>query len=481
MIVTFLASSVDVDKLIEQLQWIKLLGSNSDYHSFIVCDSDTPFDKVLSAASIARESFKSCEIVSNVESVKGWIEGSKSLFLVASGIAMRNNKPFLLMEADAIPMSAGWVSKIEKEYLGCGRKFMGHIYVTNSSTAHPLMMSGIAVYPPETFSMLGDIIRSGQHWDVTIAPHIITDAINTGLIHHIWGEANNPPVFADRSIPGTSVLSLENISTEAVIFHRSKDHSLVRVLKRKMGIPIELEPMVVVFPVAQDVGLAIAHAEWLEKMGMKHEAKAIITFDSTIDLHHLNRFRQLIRSLFSEVEMFSYPSPPVRAWPNAPNWAFQHVANHMRNRPVKNSWLWMEADACALKPNWVEIVADAYARCGHNFFGPKVAGMAHSNGVMVYPSDAADKLPRAMAATGLAWDYVMAEDMMFDCADASSVLQHIWTIAGDEAIQVGGGEVPCQVTLDRARRWIRPGSAVVHRIKDSTLIELLKRGQFVQT
>lgn len=477
MIAAFSVCLKDSRLLIDLLKWIEFLGSCKDHVALIVADAATPFEDVLEAQTIADRVFKGCVVVTNDVSTVGWIEGPKSLFLTTAQWAQNNGQPFLLIETDAIPLKAGWLDAIAAEYAACGKPFMGHVYPSGNPSLPPWVMSGIGVYEANTYAKVKDAVQAGGNWDMAMTPVVVPEAHNTKLIHHIWGEMNNPPVFADENIPGTAQFCLKQINPEAVIFHRDKTHSIIRCLKRRdFPAAITTLPITVVFPVAQDIPLALMHARWMRQMGCKHGHRAVISFDGTINVQLLNEFKNLIEPMFASVEMFTYPTPPVRAWPQAPNWAWQHVANHMSHQD--RSWLWMEADAVALVPNWLEQLQAEYEKAKHLFMGPKVKGMSHANGCMIYPHDAAIRMPKAMAATTQAWDYICAPDMMHDCHDSSHLSQHIWSIMGEDAIEVGGGQVPVNVTPERAKRWIKPGAVMIHRIKDNSLLTCLMSGSY---
>lgn len=76
------------------------------------------------------------------------------------------NKPFLWMEADAVPLRGDWLNLIEREYLECRKPFMGGLHKNgehhmdgvgvwlNVSSNAPLAMSAPA--PPKTVDPLKD-------------------------------------------------------------------------------------------------------------------------------------------------------------------------------------------------------------------------------------------------------------------------------------------------------------------------------------
>jgi hypothetical protein len=97
-------------------------------------------------------------------------------------------------------------------------------------------MEGVAVYSPNAYSEISASINPDVSWTNTTANATVPRCHNTPLIHHVWGENGNPPMFSNHAIPGTCVMNLNAIRPEAAVFHRSKDGTLIKLLKEKLGI-----------------------------------------------------------------------------------------------------------------------------------------------------------------------------------------------------------------------------------------------------
>lgn len=231
--------------------------------------------------------------------------------------------------------------------------------------------------------------------------------------------------------------------------------------------------MTVVFPVHNgDVDLAIAHARWLSKLG-KWPNTALIAHDQTLNRESLRLFTETLRKSFPKTTHLSHRRPPNGGWPMAPNWVWQQTAKHMGQI---GPWLWMEPDAVALTPDWIQRIEEEYAFAGKAFMGPVVKEMGHMNGISVYPRQTVEMLPSAMRATNLAWDYVAKAEMVPHAKDASDLMQHVWSINGDQWLEVGGGQVPMLLTEQDVRKNLKPSAVMVHRIKDQSLLNLLMKG-----
>jgi len=107
-----------------------------------------------------------------------------------------------------------------------------------------------------------------------------------------------------------------------------------------------------------------------------------------------------------------------------------------------------------------------------------VAHMGHCQGTSIYPCDAALRMPGAMGCgAGHAFD-MQTKEIIHDCHDASHLMFHLWTLLGRMAHPVGGGEIPANITAAEVSQWLPKSAVFCHRIKDSSLVNLLLRGEF---
>lgn len=459
------------------LCWISKLGERKQHCALIVADAGTPFDDVMQLRELAETIFREVRVTTNGHTVAGWPDGANSLFLAA---ARHCAEPFFWLESDCVPMRAGWLDDISTGWdsTKATRLFMGHIYDCTQPFLPSKVMSGVAVYSPEGISKLPFLKNSPRAWDVDGAEVMVTNGAHTPLISHFWGQLNLPPTFVARKDAHSPVnaMTLEDIPPAAALFHRNKDGTLIRLLERKF-FPHEFrEKIAVCFPVYQgDIGLATLHANWMVRMGRRHEHKAIICHDPSCPVVLLNQFELLLRQCFSEVESCVYARPPIPTYPAAANFAFQSVACHMAKQ--KSPWLFFEADMVALKPDWLEQIQAEYDACGRSWMGAVVHQMGHFNGTAVYPSDAAARMPHTMnCGANEAFDMLARHDAMHDVHDCGHLMFHCWSVLNGEFCPVGGGQVPMNISVELANKI--PKSAVtIHRIK-SGLIELLMRGEF---
>lgn len=139
-------------------------------------------------------------------------------------------EPWLWLEFDAIPLTPDWLDKIEAEYKTAGKPFMGDkVEVADV----PLHMSGIGVYPGVLSNHAGlAYLAHDTAWDVFAASQIVPQAHWTTLIEHSWKrdsvtKENLRVTFASQQMVDNEV------SKDAVIYHASKDGSLIDRLRER--------------------------------------------------------------------------------------------------------------------------------------------------------------------------------------------------------------------------------------------------------
>lgn len=174
--------------------------------------------------------------------------------------------------------------------------------------------------------------------------------------------------------------------------------------------------------------------------------------------------------VFRSFRDVSYAGSSNAGWPRGPNIAWQSTAKHMAKGD--DPWLWLESDAIPIKPDWLAQLQMAYDKSGKAFMGPIVPGMGHCNGVAIYPSDTATRCPKAMAANRHAWDYVMRDEMIQDCHDASDLIFHFWGLVNGMPHPTTGNP-PNFASFNDVKRWIPESAVLVHRVKDGSLIKQL--------
>lgn len=234
------------------VEWIAELG-NCLPHSILFCaDSAVPLEKARQLMDIARPHFNHtstmiCAVPPPTSERKVW--PPNFMFLDAAKQVHETSRfDFLWLEPDAIPLSPVWLRQIAFDWHTCPRRFMGSIVKQQGQLGLPAeYLNGVAMYPNnaiELFDKIESVKNSSQAFDVGSASAVIPRAENTPLIQHFWGEKDLPPVFVESKNPDSpkNHVTLDFISKDAVVFHRSKDGKLIDLLRKKLNTPKPLEP-----------------------------------------------------------------------------------------------------------------------------------------------------------------------------------------------------------------------------------------------
>ena len=216
-------------------RWIYELGDCERHYCLLVADSEAPWNTALSVLSWAKKAFSIARLIV-VPHVDGWIPGSNALFNAAA-IEMEG-EAFLWLEPDATPLARGWLDQIQNFYLQAKRKtpFVGSLVSHNNRGFPTPYFEGVAVYPEDAWEIMKAKWNPAVSWVYACAEDVVPFACDSWAFQHLWGEDNNPPKFAKTSVPGTSTLSLDSLRKDAVVFHRCKDGSLIKLLRERMGI-----------------------------------------------------------------------------------------------------------------------------------------------------------------------------------------------------------------------------------------------------
>lgn len=154
---------------------------------------------------------------------EGWPTGTCWSFLAAAEWCRRERCDFWLNEPDCIPLKPGWFEAIRAEYRACGKPYMG--FIEPGTGDYPRHLTGNAAYHHSVFHHFR-ADKLGVAWDIAMADVLTPLAHPTRLFHQEFGPLDHPPVFH-------TVDDLRRIPQEAMVFHRNKDGSLIRVLREQ--------------------------------------------------------------------------------------------------------------------------------------------------------------------------------------------------------------------------------------------------------
>jgi hypothetical protein len=214
--------AADEHRFRDLLKWIAELG-RVNATALVVVPRSLPFLTVYSdLLSDAFEQFR--WLVTPFDLPKeGWPTGTCWSFLVAAEYCRRTRLDFWLNEPDCIPLKSGWFDALRDEYRTCGLPYMG--FVEPATADYPEHLTGNAAYHHSVFHHFR-ADKLGTAWDIAMADVLTPQAHRTRLFYQEFGPLDRPPTFH-------TVDDLRRIPKDAVVFHRNKDGSLIRVLREQ--------------------------------------------------------------------------------------------------------------------------------------------------------------------------------------------------------------------------------------------------------
>lgn len=236
MTVVFAFCAADAEDALRLMRWIAELGNCRAHEAWLAADPAAEWALALSVLEEARKAFRSAEMQCPDAARSGWPEAANDMFLFAARQMEKRGEPFLWCEPDCVPTQPGWLDRLEQEYARLGKPFMGALVKGSRPDQPALSLGGCAVYPPDAASRLERFCLGPLAWDVASAAEVLPCAADTPLIQWFWGERDWPPTFVLRRHAHSprNALEVSMIRPDAVLFHRNKDGSLIRLLRERM-------------------------------------------------------------------------------------------------------------------------------------------------------------------------------------------------------------------------------------------------------
>lgn len=370
------------------MQWIGQLNQSLSHGALLICDPDVEWSDAHDLLSITSKVFQRVEIITTDESWQSWPAGPNVLFKAAAQFFQnRRIGPWLWLEPDSVPLKKGWLDALQSAYFAAGKPFFGSVMQATEPNMPRDYLAGIAVYPQDALRRMLPAWDESKAFDVATASVTVPCAANTLLIQHFWGQKDLPPTFAlnKTSESPINTLTLESINPEAVLWHRSKDMTLLRLLGYREPLLTEIV-IDVVFPAcSNDARLMVKNLKWLGFLHGKKNTTAVLLIDAAIVSGGRSDLINAAKAAFSDVVVHVYSSRGS-GWPHGPNCAFQEACYVMSNRPNARSWLWYEADMVAVAQDWLEQLSHEYVQAKRPFMGTIIECMGwHLQGTAIYP------------------------------------------------------------------------------------------------
>lgn len=220
------------EQVLRLIDWIlKLSGKPLSRTLYLVPFKGLKIDDVLAAA---RETFADVKVIADSEgATSDWKKGDKvrdaagpnSLFRQAAWWfhLHRELGPWLWMEPDCVPLSAGWSEALETAYRASGKPFLG----ARMKFAAGDYLNGAAVYPRDA------VVR---------APSLVSRATWTEFpdFEAAFDVAGGAEVLRQATLTDLIALpALGEPRKEAVLFHGDRDGELLQ--KLLSGVPVLAE------------------------------------------------------------------------------------------------------------------------------------------------------------------------------------------------------------------------------------------------
>lgn len=477
--------SGDAALLDDLLTWIEQMGGCKGHKALLVADGAVQWSTVLALKEKAEKSFDSVDVTTNRVPMVGWILGSNSLWTAAAEWFKAKGEPFWFNEPDCIPLKAGWLTDIETEYRSCGKPFMGAIIKDNRPFETGEYLEGNSVYPANAWDIIGPTINGKESWTNSSKAAVVPQAFNSPMVCHIWGLPDAAPTFVEKR-PENSVntFELSFLRPEWRVFHRSKDGSLLKLLRKRIGIHPKSIELVYLFPFCHmDWKLMLKSLQWMADLHGKVNRTAIIHTDSTVEPSGVNAIITAASRAFSNIVHSRYPNARVPGWPAACNWSFQAACRFI-NTSIKQPWFWFEADAVAVKRDWIEQIEQEYTQGGKPFMGTIIGNfdglqMGHMNGVGVYPPDVPEYSDAIMYTVKQAWDTAWKDELGVAnvaklCHKANHLIQHCGAMVNG-CCKPANGPLPHFPNMEAVKSCVEPTACVFHPCKSGTLIDRLRQ------
>lgn len=231
---------------------------------------------------------------------------------------------------------------------------------------------------------------------------------------------------------------------------------------------------------AGDSHLAGQLLDWLAELGGASQSSLLLAYDRSLDEHTRKQLRDRASESFGGVEVLrcdigSFPPERQNLSRPAANRMFKAVSDYIAE-VIQEPFLWLEPDAVPLKDDWLSRIEYEYETCHKAFMGTVVslqrAGHVHPYlcGVSVYPAGARDVLePFLMWQEP--WDTASSRKVI-PLAHDTRLIQHAYHVPGTTfVIEKPEGSKNNVQQLD----FLRPDAVLYHRVKNDSLINLLKR------
>jgi hypothetical protein len=221
------------------LRWLNRLHGKLDRPAVLSTDFTVANQTVNLIRHLANAVFSEVKLCQYRNSrISGWPIACNWAFQNTAKYMVAHKSPWLWMEADAVAVTANWLTTLEDEYAQGGKPFMGTI-VGAFDGWHGGHMNGVGVYPPNIGEYSNAIMTcTKQAWDTAFHDDVGKEQLDklchraNHLIQHCGAVVDGKCKPANGPTPSFGSMHDVNsiIEKTSVIFHPCKDSSLIRTL-----------------------------------------------------------------------------------------------------------------------------------------------------------------------------------------------------------------------------------------------------------
>ncbi len=202
--------------------WLQYIGGLGNYPlTLSVTKRAFATEEGQEVIALAQEYFGADVFVPHDENERGWPYSATHLF---QRTLAHVNDDFFWLEADCVPMHAGWFDELVEAFDESGSTFVGCKVVMPDGVDTPTHMTGCAFYSKNWASVCPNLADDYNYgfgaWDVDFAGCMLTDFTHTDLIHHRWERIN----LKHRA-------QLSDVNPGTVLYHQCKTGSLMNQIE----------------------------------------------------------------------------------------------------------------------------------------------------------------------------------------------------------------------------------------------------------
>ena len=262
MILAIPVSKADVHLLPKKVELLKKLGPYPN-HILAVLPDEPVKQPANEAFAQLTPLFQGAHFLPvDLAGLSGWpIASNRHFKYVARKIMdLKLKEAFYFFELDNTPMAAGWLDRLQNEYIDANKPYMGHVCPTRGYLHQPdgttipqdgePHMVGTGIYPPNlaAYSVKLTAIDRPSPWtrmqlepfDVAMRHEVVPTAHATKLIQHNWQtrnyrEENGQIVCDDNDGIGPNESHKKPWDQVAIIIHGCKDDSLPNLVLKGLS------------------------------------------------------------------------------------------------------------------------------------------------------------------------------------------------------------------------------------------------------